>query len=105
MIELIVTDCGPMTTLQDLGRFGYQKFGVSPAGAMDVRALGVANALVGKPLFQAAIEFMNLGGAFTCRGGDLRMAGGGAGCTLSVEGRSIPPQTTAIIRDGEVAQV
>ena len=35
MIGLAVTACGPMTSLQDRGRLGYQGFGVSPSGAMD----------------------------------------------------------------------
>ncbi|MCC2652489.1 MAG: hypothetical protein K0Q60_2652 [Microvirga sp.] len=42
MIDLVVKSCGPMTALQDRGRFGYQGFGVSPSGAMDRRALAMA---------------------------------------------------------------
>ncbi|MGO4705604.1 biotin-dependent carboxyltransferase family protein [Microvirga sp. 2MCAF38] len=105
MTDLIVKSCGPMTTLQDRGRFGYQRFGVSPSGAMDMRALALANALVGNATDLAAIEFMNLGGAFTCEGGDLRLAVAGAGATLSIEGVVVPPQTAAHLREGETAQV
>ncbi|WP_112662619.1 biotin-dependent carboxyltransferase family protein [Microvirga flavescens] len=105
MTDLIVKSCGPMTTLQDRGRFGYQRFGVSPSGAMDMRALALANALVGNATDMAAIEFMNLGGAFTCEGGDLRLAVAGAGATLSIEGHTVAPQTAALLREGETAQV
>lgn len=37
---------GLLTTVQDLGRFSYQCYGVSPAGAMDRRSLRIANYLV-----------------------------------------------------------
>ncbi|MBF9233739.1 5-oxoprolinase subunit C family protein [Microvirga alba] len=105
MTELVVKTCGPMTTLQDRGRLGYQRFGVSPSGAMDRRSLAIANALVGNSPETAAIEFMNLGGTLTASGGDLRIALAGAGCTLSIEGALVPPHTTAILKDGQIAQI
>ncbi|HEU0005996.1 MAG TPA: biotin-dependent carboxyltransferase family protein [Terriglobia bacterium] len=40
---------GLLSTLQDLGRTGYQRLGVSPCGAMDAFALCLANRLVGNP--------------------------------------------------------
>ncbi len=105
MISLVVTACGPMTSLQDRGRLGYQGFGVSPSGAMDRPALAMANALVGNAPDTAAIEFMNLGGAFTAEGGDLRVAVVGAGCTLSVDGAPVPPRTSAWLKEGQALQV
>ena len=47
MTHLRIKSCGAMTSLQDLGRIGHQRYGVSPAGAMDRPALVIANALVG----------------------------------------------------------
>ena len=38
---------GAFTTVQDLGRYGYQKYGVSISGAMDRFALRAGNLLVG----------------------------------------------------------
>lgn len=105
MTELVVKSCGPMTSLQDRGRLGYQHFGVSPSGAMDLRALAMANILVGNPPETAAIEFMNLGGAFACSGGDLRLALAGAGCTLSIDGTPIAPQSAVLLREGQILQV
>jgi hypothetical protein len=40
---------GFMTTVQDLGRPGYQRLGISPGGALDPIGLRAANALVGNP--------------------------------------------------------
>lgn len=105
MTDLLVKSCGPMTSLQDRGRLGYQGFGVSPSGAMDRRALAMANALVGNPLETAAIEFMNLGGAFTCEGGDLHVALAGAGCSASIDGAPVPPQTSVLLKEGQSLEV
>ncbi|MBB3017525.1 biotin-dependent carboxylase-like uncharacterized protein [Microvirga lupini] len=105
MIDLVVKSCGPMTALQDRGRFGYQGFGVSPSGAMDRRALAMANALVGNPPDTGAIEFVNLGGAFTCDGGDLRLAVAGAGAVASIDGTAVPPLTSFILREGQTLEV
>jgi len=52
---------GLLTTVQDLGRFGYQHFGVPVAGAMDPWALRCANRLVGNQDCEAALEITILG--------------------------------------------
>jgi allophanate hydrolase len=44
-LEVIVP--GLQTTVQDLGRFGYQEVGVPPSGPLDRVSLRLANALVG----------------------------------------------------------
>jgi biotin-dependent carboxylase-like uncharacterized protein len=105
MTDLVVQACGPMTSLQDRGRLGYQRFGVSPSGAMDRRALAMANVLVGNAPDTAAIEFMNLGGTFTCEGGDLLVALAGAGCPASLDGTPVPPQTSVLLQEGQTLQV
>ncbi|MBI3243675.1 MAG: biotin-dependent carboxyltransferase [Chloroflexi bacterium] len=46
----------PFTTVQDLGRAGYQQFGVPVSGAMDGFALRAANALVGNSPNAATLE-------------------------------------------------
>ncbi|MEE4264673.1 MAG: biotin-dependent carboxyltransferase family protein [Desulfobacteraceae bacterium] len=52
---------GIMTTVQDIGRYGYGRFGVAPSGALDTFALRVANLLVGNREDQAGLETMLLG--------------------------------------------
>lgn len=52
---------GLLTTVQDLGRPGYQRFGVSVGGAMDKLSLRVANHLVGNAESAAALEITLLG--------------------------------------------
>ncbi|QDA62160.1 5-oxoprolinase subunit C family protein [Hymenobacter jejuensis] len=52
---------GLLTTVQDLGRHGYQKQGILVSGAMDAIALRVANLLVGNPEDSAGLEITYLG--------------------------------------------
>ncbi len=47
---------GAVSTVQDLGRPGYESYGVSPGGAVDRQALRMANLLVGNPQGAAALE-------------------------------------------------
>lgn len=52
---------GLLTTVQDLGRTGYQAIGVSTGGAMDPTALRVANLLVGNSEGAAGLEVTVVG--------------------------------------------
>ena len=45
MIEILSP--GLLTTVQDTGRYGWQKYGVPVSGAMDGWSLAVANLLAG----------------------------------------------------------
>lgn len=52
---------GLLTTMQDLGRPGWQRYGVSVGGAMDTLSLRIANSLVGNDESDAALESTLLG--------------------------------------------
>ena len=52
-----------MTTIQDLGRTGYQSQGFSVSGVMDVRSFKIANLLLDNPENEAVIEFTLMGPA------------------------------------------
>lgn len=105
MIRLLVRDCGAGTTIQDAGRFGFQRYGVGPAGAMDKVALAVANMLVGNHPGEAAIEFTVLGGTFVVEGGPVRVALAGAVADLRIDGEAVPPLTSATALDGQTITV
>jgi KipI family sensor histidine kinase inhibitor len=51
-----VEDGGLLTTVQDLGRFGYQRYGVPVAGAVDGESFRASNLLVGNDPGEAALE-------------------------------------------------
>ena len=56
-----VLKSGIMTTVQDLGRTGYQSQGFSVSGVMDVRSFKIANLLLDNPENEAVIEFTLMG--------------------------------------------
>lgn len=60
-MNIEVLKAGLLTSLQDLGRFGYQKYGVSVSGAMDTYSLRLANLLVGNEEHEGALEITLLG--------------------------------------------
>jgi len=52
---------GPLTTVQDLGRFGYQQYGVPTSGALDNYAFRIGNLLVGNDEGAASLEITLFG--------------------------------------------
>ena len=105
MTGLAVLAAGPATSLQDAGRFGWQRYGVGPAGAMDRTSLGLANALVGNGPGAAAIEFALAGGRLKVEGGTARVALAGADCALRIDGTAVPPFTSASAHEGQTVEV
>ena len=52
---------GMLTTVQDLGRTGYQSQGFSVSGVMDIRSFKIANLLLDNPENEAVLEFTLMG--------------------------------------------
>ncbi|MDK8182331.1 biotin-dependent carboxyltransferase family protein [Paenibacillus sp. UMB4589-SE434] len=80
---------GLLTTVQDLGRFGFQKFGVLASGAMDTMALRMANLLAGNEEHAAAIEMTLLGPQLVFEQGTVVVLAGGS-LSPAVDGAAIP---------------
>jgi antagonist of KipI len=59
-----VVSPGFLTTMQDLGRFGWAHFGISASGAADPVAFRAANLLVGNSENTPALEMTLTGGEF-----------------------------------------
>ena len=105
MIGLRVIECGPGTSLQDIGRFGFRRFGVSTSGTMDRRSAALANALVGNAAGSAVIEFHMLGGRFLVEEGPVVIATVGAKCVLRIAGKLINMGCSARAEPGEIVEV
>ena len=101
MTQLIVTSIGPVSSVQDGGRHGAQRYGLTPSGAMDRLALAAANCLAGNALFTACIEVGPFGATFKAREGAVRVALTGAPRSADIGGRSVAFETSMIIPDGE----
>jgi 5-oxoprolinase (ATP-hydrolysing) subunit C len=95
---------GLMMTVQDAGRRGLLRYGVSGSGAMDPEALQMANALVGNPLTSAALEFAHFGG--TLRFEDDRcIAICGAVGDIRIAGRPVAAWQSHVIHAGEALSI
>src|ERR1700710_2539382 len=101
MSQLVITAIGPASSVQDGGRFGAQRYGLVPSGAMDRLALAAANRLVGNEQFVAAIEVGPLGATFTARDGPVRVALAGAARNADIGRRPVAFDTSITLADGE----
>jgi antagonist of KipI len=87
---------GILDTIQDLGRTGYQHWGINPGGAMDKFSASLANALLGKNLnspvveihFPAASILFNRQTIITLSGADF---------TPTIDGKQIPLNQPVVV--------
>ena len=86
---MIVVKGGLLTTVQDLGRWGYQSFGVSVAGPMDRISHRFANLLVGNSASAAVLEITLLGPDIEFQE-DVRCAVAGAEFEVFVDDNRMP---------------
>ena len=101
MTQLVISSIGPASSVQDGGRHGAQRYGLTPSGAMDRLALAAANALVGNAPFAAAIEVGPFGATFIARDGAVRVALTGAPRSADIAGRPVALDTSMTIPEGE----
>ncbi len=84
-----VLEAGLLTPVQDLGRYGWQRYGVPVSGAMDCFAARVANLLVGNDERAAALE-ITLAGPQLLLLDDLVLAVTGADLQPRVDDTAAP---------------
>jgi len=100
-MSLRVLKPGLLTTVQDLGRVGFGRWGVSPCGAMDPLALSLANLLVGNDAGAPALEGTAMGpelvfeaeATFALAGAELSPSLDGAPLALGLAHRARAGQT------------
>lgn len=97
--EIQVLRPGLLTTVQDLGRPGYQRDGVPASGALDTLALRVANRLVGNQDHAAALE-ATLQGPDLLFERDAVIAVTGGNLSPCAERAPLPMWTAVAIRGG-----
>ncbi|MBR1132048.1 biotin-dependent carboxyltransferase family protein [Bradyrhizobium iriomotense] len=100
-VDLEIIEPGLSTTLQDLGRRGFQRFGISASGVMDPIALATANALVGNKLETAALEITLAGPTLTCTSAEIRFALAGADFAVAIDGRPVSSHETHDLKAGQ----
>jgi len=98
-MALKVHRAGILSTLQDLGRYGYQCFGVPVGGVMDEYSHRLANMLVGNPEPEATLE-MTLTGPRLEFTQDTLVAICGGDFAPAIEGKSVPAARPVLLRRG-----
>lgn len=96
---LEVESAGLMTTVQDLGRQGWQAWGVSVGGAMDTRSLRTANLLVGNDEQAAGLEMTMNGGHYRILA-DTTIAVCGAEMEAAADESTLPMNRPVSLRAG-----
>lgn len=92
---------GLQTTVQDLGRTGYQQYGISPSGAMDSYSLQMANLLVGNPLHEAGLEATMMGPSLEALK-DVSMAICGGNLQPMVNKKNVSMWKSFVLRKGDI---
>jgi biotin-dependent carboxylase-like uncharacterized protein len=99
---------GLHSTIQDLGRRGYQNIGVPLSGALDRIGLTLANALVGNAANAPALELLVQGPLLEVAAASVRIAVAGAEGGLVIEGepgRRVPAGQSARLTRGQTIRI
>ena len=94
---------GVLTTLQDLGRDGFQCLGVPVGGVMDEWSHRVANLLAGNPEGEATLEITLMGPSLQFAQ-DTLIAICGADLSPRIGEHSVPQRTPVLVRAGSQLQ-
>jgi len=101
---LLVLDPGLLTTIQDLGRPGYLRYGIPPSGPMDREAFVLANRLVGNLDTAAGLECTLIGPRLEARG-ECLIAVTGAEMAVTVNDREVPRWTGVRLKAGDTLRL
>ena len=88
-MSITILKPGIMSSVQDLGRWGYQQYGVPVSGAMDKISASIANIICGNDENEPLIE-MTLHGSSIQFNEPALCAFTGGGCSLYLEGLELP---------------
>jgi biotin-dependent carboxylase-like uncharacterized protein len=99
---LRVDDAGPATSVQDIGRFGAQRFGLGTSGALDRFSLAIANTLAGRAPADAAVEVGPSPARFTAIDGPVALALAGAERDIAARGRRLSLDRIILLESGDV---
>jgi 5-oxoprolinase (ATP-hydrolysing) subunit C len=98
---LRVLRAGPGATIQDGGRHGYLRYGVTPAGPMDWVAFQTANSALGNDR-AAAVEVLVGGLEVICEGAPLALAFAGGAFLWRRDGELLPKAARLLLEPGKI---
>lgn len=89
MMSITVLTPGLLTTIQDIGRYGYQKYGVIVSGAMDSYDMRLSNIIIGNDENEGVLEITLIGPSLSIAKGNL-IALTGADLSPTIDGKKVP---------------
>lgn len=102
-MSMKVVKPGLLTTVQDTGRTGYQKYGVLGSGAMDTISLRIANLLAGNQEKEAGLEITLMGPGPSFEFSEPAViAVTGADFALHINGEPAPLWKPVLIKENSV---
>lgn len=104
MPGLKIVELAHGTVIQDLGRTGFRRFGVTGGGAMDRFALAEGQAILGNDTNAAALEMFAAGGLFRSEG-KLAVATSGAEMEVAVNGSRVPWRAAVELGHGDELRI
>lgn len=104
MNGLEILSIAPSATVQDRGRTGLLRYGVTSGGAMDIYALAEGQALLGNGGDDAAIEFAEYGGRFRALG-PVWVAFSGARMTTRLNGSPVSWRRNLFLHADDVLDI
>jgi antagonist of KipI len=100
MSEIKILKPGFFTTIQDLGRFGFQQYGMPVSGAMDLYSFKRANFLVGNDQNEACLEATAIGPTIEFES-ETAIAICGADMNPEINGSEIEMYKTVHVNSGD----
>ncbi|MBV4421298.1 biotin-dependent carboxyltransferase family protein [Clostridium tyrobutyricum] len=88
-MSITVLTPGLLTTIQDNGRYGYQKYGVIVSGAMDIYSMKLANIVVGNDENEGVFEITFMGPSLKISRGNL-ISITGADLSPTINDKKVP---------------
>lgn len=104
METIKILDAGLLTTVQDLGRYGFQRYGVSASGVMDEYSAKIANKLVGNKLGEAVLE-TTLKGVQIEFLQNTAVAITGGNCDVTLNGTKIELWQSYLVNRGDILKM
>lgn len=103
-MSIRILRAGPLTTIQDQGRVGYQELGFTVSGAMDQYAFNIANILVGNQMNSAVLEFTFMGAKIEFMHSSIIAITGGD-MSPSINNKLVEPYQAILVKAGDILEM
>ena len=101
MVGIAIQSIGPGCQVQDLGRPGWHRYGITQGGAMDRLAIHESATLLAQSADLACLEIAGLGGVFTAVGGPVQFSLTGAPMPARIDDSQLSWNASYTLYEGQ----